>query len=1555
MSGARCLCLVLTVGLLTAGCGPLVGVRATVSLDERTRLERNVLGSRAVAAPRDALLSATDTLPTGDRGALVALLEEYGRLEQSLASLETHDAASRAWQSVLAHNRGVLHLWLGDRQSAEQAMRHAAKMADAWWLTTLQWQILAELGESLGDRPLLERAEEALMGAVLAERADYRFEAPRRRARLYSRLVEAAMADGDHEGALRLALRREAIELARAMPPGALHFPPGRLAELAAGLDDARRQLAAEREKRCVLSFASLTGGSEARRGEAWRRLRAVREVLAAESPVGGLLIPAPTDPAELRESLMPRTAILVVEPIGDDRFAVFLLPATAPPAAAVVEHNHLPEAAFATLSATLREVDGLYVAAPLALQGMDWWSAASGGDEEAGPSRRALLGGASDLPWAFRLRRYGRRSVLVCGGLPDAVADLPVHDEPWETKFLDVRRLSVEDVAEAAAMVDLILFMNPLEFSPGRPAATRLAWPGGLGNLRGLGIGELAGLSTRAVAVGCLRTGPEAFGPTGGGSLRVLLRTVMAAGTPSLVIGGRDVSDAFWREWLAGLAEDSVAGAFRRARGAIPGRQRSGVRLYGSLGFTASELAQFQRLDVNETFATARTELNAGRFRAAAGGFLDLWHMLEASPFDSADQKWLVLANVQRLLVECRRGLRQYGEAARHQRRRVDYLEQRSDTPSAILAAEYQSLGALLTQAESYEGAVRAYEQSIGLLRVGDGGRELAQVLGELGKSLDRAARYDRALETFGLALEQYRELSDTVGAGKQHQRIGAIYLRRLDNAPRALVHFQAAHDAYREANEAGDVAETTIDLGLARRRLGEFAAALELFEGARAQAQKLGLRATLARALTETANTRWLRGEYQRALELVSESDRLALPLDLAFQLNVNNQLRALIFWELNEFDRAHLALDDAIRYAHLAEQPLEVATAHNNRGIILRRQQMYERALEAFDRALEIDTRVRSRWGMGYDQRNIGITLHRMGRLSEASGHLEQAVQTSVEIGDRVNEARALLALGNLRSDQARPDDAGRLLRQALDRSRELYLPEVEWRALHGLGRLKRDGGDAESALRWLQEGVKVVEGLQAGIKIDEFRAGLLANKSELYEDIIELLLDMERPEEAFVYAERSRARKFLDVLAGQNVELRSESERQLYARQQELARRIDALRQAVRREADAERRTELQAELDQVEQRFAGVLLEIRIANPALSGFVSVEAPRVADLEESLSAETGVGVVEYYLLADEVVTWVWDGMRLQVIRRMVPRERLEERIREFRFAIQNRDLVDVVLRQSQSLHQLLYAPVKAVTADADTVVVVPHGPLHYLPFAALHDGEAFVAERHALAYSPSVGVLLRGLQAPVARQRAELSVLAVGNPSVGDPVYDLPFAEQEVASIRRDFPQAETLTGEQATEESVTERMSRFDVVHVGAHGTFDPANPLFSRLILAPGERDGRLHLFEVTGLRLDARLVALSACQSGVGKLMAGDELVSLSRAFVYAGSRAVLSTLWRVDDVATALVMKHFYRNYIEATAAESLRRAQVQVMNDGRHYHPVYWAGIALSGDYR
>ena len=144
------------------------------------------------------------------------------------------------------------------------------------------------------------------------------------------------------------------------------------------------------------------------------------------------------------------------------------------------------------------------------------------------------------------------------------------------------------------------------------------------------------------------------------------------------------------------------------------------------------------------------------------------------------------------------------------------------------------------------------------------------------------------------------------------------------------------------------------------------------------------------------------------------------------------------------------------------------------------------------------------------------------------------------------------------------------------------------------------------------------------------------------------------------------------------------------------------------------------------------------------------------------------------------------------------------------------------------------------------------------------------------------------------------------------------------------------------------------ISDFGIIHLASHGEFDPINPLFSAVKLAKDDRDdGDLKASEVFGLDIRAGLVVLSACQTGLGKVSRGDDVIGMNRAFLYAGTHAVLSSLWRVSDISTAILVKQFYREYKTRPAAESLQNAMRHVKH--RYPHPGYWGAFVLVGDYQ
>jgi CHAT domain-containing protein len=243
----------------------------------------------------------------------------------------------------------------------------------------------------------------------------------------------------------------------------------------------------------------------------------------------------------------------------------------------------------------------------------------------------------------------------------------------------------------------------------------------------------------------------------------------------------------------------------------------------------------------------------------------------------------------------------------------------------------------------------------------------------------------------------------------------------------------------------------------------------------------------------------------------------------------------------------------------------------------------------------------------------------------------------------------------------------------------------------------------------------------------------------------------------------------------------------------------------------------------------------------------------------------------------------------------------------------------------------------------------LTIVPHRVLHYLPFAALGDGQHYLIDDMALSVLPSVSSL------PFIQANASHTLgnpLILGNPATLDSTLEpLQGAEQEAIYVARLYGRTALLGGE-ATERAVRELGQQAGIVHLAAHGRIDSEEPLASSIILAPNEGDdGRLQVREVYGLQMSvASLVVLSACETQMSELTArssvtaGDEVVGLARAFFFSGTPSVLATLWSIDDAASTRLMERFY-THLEAGAdkAEALRLAQQDIR---AHYpNPYYW----------
>jgi CHAT domain-containing protein len=372
------------------------------------------------------------------------------------------------------------------------------------------------------------------------------------------------------------------------------------------------------------------------------------------------------------------------------------------------------------------------------------------------------------------------------------------------------------------------------------------------------------------------------------------------------------------------------------------------------------------------------------------------------------------------------------------------------------------------------------------------------------------------------------------------------------------------------------------------------------------------------------------------------------------------------------------------------------------------------------------------------------------------------------------------------------------------------------------------------------------------------------------------------------------------------------------------------------------------------------------MKLRFEHPALSHTRYPEIAGPAALQPMLRPRETL--LAYFLGEPDSFRWAITRSGV-TFHRLPSRATIDAQAARVREMLRAPGDVAIARREADALGGMLLGGLDL--AAAGTIVVVPHGSLNYIPFEILGYGDRMLIERAAVSYAPSLNslALLRRSQGAPGGFR----VLAVGAPDVkpaavtassrsGDITNlglfgPLPFADDELQAIQRTFPRnAEVLSGAQARESLLRRAdLGRFSVLHFATHGLVSEANPSRSGLLFSPEpEQDGVLQMGEIYGLGLRTDLVVLSACQTALGREITGEGILGLTRAFFYGGSRAVMATLWNLNDRFAAEFVDRFYRELREGTSSEdALRRAKLAYLSDARYQHPFYWSSLVLAGD--
>jgi CHAT domain-containing protein len=526
---------------------------------------------------------------------------------------------------------------------------------------------------------------------------------------------------------------------------------------------------------------------------------------------------------------------------------------------------------------------------------------------------------------------------------------------------------------------------------------------------------------------------------------------------------------------------------------------------------------------------------------------------------------------------------------------------------------------------------------------------------------------------------------------------------------------------------------------------------------------------------------------------------------------------------------------------------------------------------------------------------------------------------------------NASRALIYAMSL-SRLGETERARRALDTMLASPEIRDMESIYWAALYERSQIALKDNKREEAIHLLQRATDAIEQVRGSIAFEAGKIGFAANTQAVYGLLVGLLADSDDWTGAFLATERAKARALVDLLARvHNLPPPPHSS--------------DRVRELLASASVNERDIGLPTNLGGATTRsVAAARSELGATAPEAASLVSVQSVSLDAIATRLPPDETL--LTYFHYGDRLYAFVVVGTTVRGFQ--LDAGGLNKDVLAFLQAIQQDDRAAADL--GRALYDRLVRPVEGEIRGAK-LTISPHEALHYLPFAALTDGRQYLIDRYSLRIMPSASALVY-LRTDKPAKPGE--VLALGNPDLGDSRFDLPGAEKEALAVAHMFPASRALLRADASKSAVMELGDGFEILHFASHGVFEPDAPLSSGLLLAKGtEQDGRLTVSDLYGMRLDADLVTLSACETALGKVASGDDVVGLTRGFFYAGARTIVASLWEIADVPTEKLILSFYRNLATADKREALRRAQIETRKE--YPAPRYWAAFELTGSAR
>jgi CHAT domain-containing protein/tetratricopeptide (TPR) repeat protein len=711
----------------------------------------------------------------------------------------------------------------------------------------------------------------------------------------------------------------------------------------------------------------------------------------------------------------------------------------------------------------------------------------------------------------------------------------------------------------------------------------------------------------------------------------------------------------------------------------------------------------------------------------------------------------------------------------------------------------------------------------------------------------------------------------------------------------------------------------------------------------------------------------------------------------------------------------------LENALKFNAAALERLEIvkdyvnpyrkAFIKSNIGGILISQKKYREAEQYLRESLTITEEVKRTLYSGYILVRLCLIYYETNRLPEALEAAEKAVEIYRQESP-VKIQGALNVLGKVQFSLGQTETARALFTEAVEINRRNKDRYAEADSLYNLATLENAAGNLETARQNIELAISNSEIIRALLLGKNQRTSYLSILKKYYELEIQLLIKLyektDEPrflEQAWKTHEKIRARSLMENLLASGLNLNEFAPKDFFAKEQALLEEVAAAElkrvEAIKAKNPAAQKS-AEAELSKRFEEYNVLQENFRQKNPQLSSINQPVDWSVADAQAMLDDDTAI--LEYALGEQQSYVWII-GKTSFKFAKLASKPVINQAVREFYQALTDRDAKDdrLITEKSQNLSRQILSPIADDLRNIKQAIVIADGSIQLIPFSALTLApnapfEPLVSNVE-IVNAPSFSSLAFLCGTKADRQKSSDKLLAV----FADPIFEndderfalgkmqkkpvstkelpenleqalrdfgieklsrLPFSGIEAREIGKFAPDQTVLAlgADASRQKFLRGDFNSYRILHFATHGFLNQQNPELSGLVLSLYDRDGKsqngfLRVLDLYSLHLNTDLVVLSACQTALGKEIDGEGIVGLTRGFMYAGASSVVSSLWKVEDAATAELMKRFYRAMIKEnqTPSAALRTAQNELRQIPRFKNPRYWSGFTLNGEWK